>query len=155
MKGKEDGFTLVETLISLLIVSFLILLPVLSIKDTLQSIEVDLFFRELTSNITLMQNHAILMGESTSIDFVPSKKLIRFSVHDGKNTESSPLNREMNLDDSICRYYGNASQKVYFKANTGNISVVYNRWKIKFKTVNNLYELVFRLGSGRFEIRKK
>lgn len=154
MNNKEDGFTLVESLITLLITSLLIFLPILSIDRLIHSIEVDMFFRELSSNITLMQNHAILTGESTAIEFVPRTNLIKFKAYDGSYNSDHPLNRELLLDDSICKFYGNETQIVYFKANTGNISVLYDRWRIKFETNKVLYELVFKIGSGRFDIRK-
>lgn len=154
MINKEDGFTLVESLITLLITSLLIFLPILSIDQMIHSIEVDMFFRELSSNITLMQNHAILAGENTAIEFVPRANLIRFKAYDGGYDSNHPLNRELVLDDSICKFYGNEYQTIYFKGNTGNISVAFDRWRIKFETDKALYELVFKIGSGRFDIRK-
>lgn len=155
-KGQaEEGFTLVELLIVLLIVSFLTFLPALSIQQTIERTAVDMFFRELSSQITLMQNHAILAGERTAVEFAPNAKVIRFKVIGSNNSSHQPLNREISLADGPCQFSEPGYQTVYFKKDTGNISMVNNsRWRIKFKTELGAYEIVFKLGSGRFDIRK-
>ena len=150
---QEKGFTLVETLITLLITSLLILLPSLSISKMTRSIEIDLFFRELSSHITMMQNHAILSNETTKVEFSPKMNIIRFKVNNGYGLVH-PLDGEISLDGRGCKFYGEEFQAVEFKKNTGNISVLAGYWRIKFETNKGLYELVFKLGSGRFDIRK-
>lgn len=154
LRKNEAGFTLVESLITLFISSLLIILPVLSIDQLIDTIEIDMFFRELSSNISLMQNHAILSGENTIVEFIPRENKIKFKIYDGSYDSNHPLNHEITLSDSICSFYGNDHQTIYFQSDTGNISVAFNRWRVKFKTKNGLYELVFKLGSGRFDIRK-
>lgn len=151
---KEDGFTLIESLLCLVIASFLISLPILSIKDSLETIKIDLFFRELSSKITMMQNYAIIDEETTSIEFIGAKDIIRFKVKGKNSLESECLNQEMQLNEFFCELSGNESQIIYFKAKTGNSWELYPKNRIQFKTAKGLYKLVFRLGSGRFEIRK-
>lgn len=154
-KGQEeDGFTLVETLIVLLIAGFLTFLPVLSIQQTIERTAVDLFFRELSSHITLMQNHAILAGEMTAVEFAPGANVIRFKVINANNNSHQTLNREISLADAPCQFSGTGYQTVYFKKDTGNIVMMNNRWRIRFETELGIYEIVFKLGSGRFDIRK-
>lgn len=153
IKREEDGFTLVETLITLLVASFLILLPSLSISQMTSSVEVDLFFRELSSQITLIQNHAILANETTRVEFSPTRNCIRFKVNNGYGAVH-PLDREISLDGRACKFYTKIFQAVEFKNSTGNIAVLTDNWRIRFITDKGLYELVFKLGSGRFDIRK-
>lgn len=150
---KEAGFTLIETLITLLIVSLLMLMPVLSIEKITESIQIDLFFRELSSNITLMQNHAILTGEKMVIEFVPRDNLIRFKEDTGNLGTTHPLYREMILQEGLYELNGNYYGQVAFFEYTGNISSK-NGWTTHIKTSKGLYKLVFWLGSGRFEIQK-
>lgn len=153
MIEQEEGFTLVETLITLFITSFLILLPSLSIGQMASSIETDLFFRELSSQITLIQNHAILANETTRVEFSPTRNCIRFKVNNGYGAVH-PLDDEISLEGSPCKFSTEKFQAVEFKKTTGNIAILTDSWRIKFATDKGLYELVFKLGSGRFDIRK-
>ena len=153
MREQEEGFTLVETLITLLISSFLIFLPTLSMSEMTRSIETDLFFRELSSQITMMQNHAILMNETTRVEFSPRQNVIRFKINNGFG-EAHPLNREISLEDYTCEFLSSNLQVIEFKRKSGNIAVLAGNWRIKFTTDIGTYELVFKLGSGRFDIRK-
>lgn len=151
---KEAGFTLIETLITVLVISLLMLTPVLSIKNITESIQVDLFFRELTSNITMMQNHAILTGEQMIIEFLPQNHLIRFNSKAGSSSGSThPLYREMHLEKGVYEFFGEGYGQVSFYGHTGNISSR-SGWTKLIHTSKGLYNLVFWLGSGRFEIQK-
>lgn len=152
-KEREAGFTLIETLITLLIVSLLMLMPVLSIDKMTESIQIDLFFRELTSNITLMQNHAILTGEQMVIEFIPKSNVIRFKSDAVLNENDHPLYREMHLQEGLYEFSSDWYGQVVFYGNTGNISSR-GGWTTYFETSKGLYKLVFWLGSGRFEIQK-
>lgn len=155
MEDKESGFTLVETLITLVILSFLIFLPLLSIDQAIHSVKADLFFRELSSNITMMQNHAILNGENTVVKFVPRDHTIQFEVYTKDYQTTHPLNREMTLKGEDYEFFGKKYLSFYFAANTGSITVTDHHWRVRFKMKEELYELVFKLGSGRFEIKKR
>lgn len=150
---SEAGFTLIEMMLTLFVVSLLLFMPVLSIEKITESIQIDLFFRELSSNITLMQNHAILTGEKMVIEFSPKNNLIRFSNDSVIEDTIHPLYREMHLKEGVCAFTGNGYGKVVFYGNTGNISAS-NAWSTHFQTSKGIYKLVFWLGSGRFEIQK-
>lgn len=155
MRQREEGFTLVETLVTLMIISILILLPLLSINRVIHLIETEIFFRELNSNVTMIQSHAILTGKNTAVEFVPKKNIIRFKVFDQSYPSGHPLNQEIKLEESNLEFYGSKYQSIYFLGNTGNVSVTDNNWRVFFKNRDNLYEFVLKLGSGRFEVRKK
>lgn len=150
---KESGFTLIETLLTLFVASLLIFIPVLSIEKITESIEIDLFFRELSSNITLMQNHAILTGHKTVVEFVPRDNLIRFREDRGSESSTHLKYREIPLQEGLYEFYGDDYGEVAFNGYTGNI-ISKNGWTTYIKTSKGLYKLVFWLGSGRFEIQK-
>ncbi len=149
MKTREAGFTLIESILLLMITASLLLVPMLSINKMIDSIQTDLFFRELTSNITLMQNHAILNGETTSVQFVPGAvDQVRFRVN---NQTTHPLNRELKLENGLYELRGREYSTFSFARDTGNISQANTR---AFRTTQGDYELTYWLGSGRFEITK-
>lgn len=152
-KQKEAGFTLIETLVTIIVVSLLLLLPVLSIKNITEDIQVNLFFRELTSNITMMQNHAILTGEQMKVEFIPRENLICFNSKAGGNDSAHPLYREMHLQEGLYEFVGDEYAQVFFYEYTGTISTR-NGWTKLIDTPKGRYKVVFWLGSGRFEIQK-
>lgn len=151
---NEDGFTLLEVIIILLVSSLILLIPVLSITKMTASIQVELFFRDLTSQITLMQNHAILTKQPTRITFMPRNDTINFRVIDieSGNLKEHPINRDINLKNNP--YYhlaGTSNRDFIFKSESGNIS---HSNSIYFDTDLGQYRLVFQMGSGRIEIRE-
>lgn len=152
MKMKEDqsGFTLVETVVVLFITGALILLPVLSINKIVETIQIDLFFRELASDITMMQNYTILTGKQTRISFFSSDKdTISFRI---ASDPKSPLNRDVELDSPYYSLSLPEGNYVFsFTWNAGNID---SSKKIGFNTTKGKYELTYLLGSGRFDIKK-
>ncbi len=145
----EEGFTLLETLLVLLVASLLLIIPTLSIGHMVESLELDLFFREVTSNITLMQNHAILAGKRTEVKFLPhaNRDEIHFQV-----ATNHPLNRIMVLDSPYYSLRGRGYTDFRFLKDTGNIS---DSETIGFNTSQGDYILTYLLGSGRFDIKKE
>lgn len=148
--NNESGFVLIETVFLLFVISMMTLIPVLSIDKMIASAQVDAFFRELTSNITLMQNHAILNNERTNVEFLKGQEAndnrIEFKV---SGYGEHPLNRTMVLDSP---YYAFGTGRYFsfsFLKGSGNIS---DSKTIEFLTAKGRYTLTYWLGSGRFEI---
>lgn len=150
---NEAGFTLIETLVTLCIVSLFMSLPVLSIKNMSERIQIDLFFRELSSNITLVQNHAMLTGEQMVIEFIPQDNIIRFKQDIGSSGLDHPLFREIHLQEGLYELHGNTYHQITFHGYTGHISSK-RGWTTHLDTSQGVYKLIFWLGSGRFEIQK-
>ena len=146
--NNEEGFTLIETLIVLLVSSILLLVPILSMGQLMQEMEVNFFFRELTSNLTLMQNQSIMGGHGTKVSFYGTKQKdhILFVVNSGH-----PLNREMVLDRPYYRLAENKPIEFRFKEGTGNIT---SSNTVIFSSTKGSYRLTYLLGSGRFDIKK-
>lgn len=150
---REAGFTFIETLLTLFIVSLLMFVPILSIEKITESIQIDLFFRELSSTITMMQNHAILTGRNVVIEFLPRENLIRFKEDKVIVDSTHSTYREIILEEGLYEFNGSGYGQVIFNGHTGNITSV-DGWTTHFKTSKGLYKLIFWLGSGRFEIQK-
>lgn len=152
-KNSQGGFTLLETLLTLIIVGLLFSLPVISLEKAVEKVQVDLFFREFSANVTLVQNHALLTGERTEVQFAPDNELIRFRVIDGTNQHM--LNRTMKTEKGLYEFKGSRGQSYTFFRQPGQIqSLTDGSWRTNIETKFGLYEIVFWLGSGRFEIRK-
>ena len=149
---SEGGFTLVETLLVLFIISCTFFIPVLTIDKMIEQTTVDLFFRELTGNLTMMQNHAVLNGEGTMVSFSNDKKngaeFIDFSVRQQPN---HPLNKQQVLKTDYYSFRNKEPKDIYFKSHSGNISECGN---VRFGSVNGDYRLIFWLGSGRVEVTR-
>lgn len=146
---KQEGFTLIETLVVLMVSSLLLLMPTLTMGSLIEDLEINLFFRELTSNLTLMQNQAIMSGSGTQVSFYRAndQDRITFEVHKGH-----PLNREMILDGPYYRLAGSGTKKFRFKEETGNIT---SSNFVRVFTNQGDYKLTYLLGSGRFDIKKE
>lgn len=151
MKIKEDGFTLIETLLVLMITSILLLFPILSIQRVIERTQIDLFFRELTSKITQMQTHAILHNQTTDVQFYPQNNMIRFRIID-TNAQDDILGETWEIDSPYYELSGKDTKEFAFKKGTGNIT---KSNRIDINTTKGKYELVYLMGSGRFEIRKR
>lgn len=151
METKEDGFTLIEMLLVLMMTSILLLLPILSIERVIENIQIDLFFRELTSKITQMQTHAILHDQTTDVQFYPQNNIVRFRVVD-ENVKDDILRETWEIDSSYYELSGTAMKEFAFKKGTGNIT---KSDRVHINTTKGKYELVYLLGSGRFEIRER
>ncbi len=149
MEKNESGFVLIELTVVLLIVSIMILIPTLSIDKMIESTQVDSFFQELSANVTLMQNHAILNDEATQVQFYKGSKgdVIDFKVI---GSSEHPLNRKMVLDSE---HYSLSTSLADFRflKGTGNIS---KSGTVNFNTSKGSYSFTYWLGSGRFEIRQ-
>jgi len=145
---KQAGFTLIESLLILIIAAGLLLLPTLSIDRITESIQIDLFFREMTAKMTMMHNHTLLHNERTSVQFAPQNELIRFRVS-GQPTH--PLNTEISFADKPYTLERSTYHEFSFKAETGNVS---GSDTIHFNTTEGNYKLTYLLGSGRFYVQK-
>lgn len=142
----QEGFTLIESILVLFIIGLIFSFPIFSIRGVEEDIELDLFFEELSSSITMMQNHAILNNQPTYVEADPELKKFLFRVRGERQHE---LNHELIVPDSVTligtvRQYEFQSQS----GNQGNLN------RLRMDTNQGRYELVFQMGSGRFEIRK-
>lgn len=109
-------------------------------------LETALFFEEVRSSITLMQNHAVLNDQWTEVEIRPQARELVFRVIGDQNHS---LNHSISLPEDIKILGGS---KLYrFLSGSGNQG---NLNKTKFEVNDDIYELSFKLGSGRFEISK-
>lgn len=79
--GREDGFlTLLEAILTMVIVLIFLMLPSLNIEQAKLGVETDLFTENLRTQITLMNQNAVLKGEMSVVEVEPGRNRIVFSV---------------------------------------------------------------------------
>lgn len=153
---KNEGFTIVESLITLFIISIFLFIPIISVNKITEKIQVNLVFKELETSISLMQNHALLTGQRSAVHVLPSQNALQFRIYDGTPYGEHLLEHQIRFDEDIVKIKKINTASVYFIGNTGDITVNDgSAWTTPFSTAKGDYDLVFQLGSGRFEIRKK
>lgn len=141
---KDDGFTLMETLLVLSILSLLISFPIVQFSSMREESEHQLFFDSLRSSITLIQTHAVINNEWTVMEVRPVNNKIYFRVPAHIN---HPASHTLSLPDGIT--IQGTSRDYDFKSGTGNQG---NLHPVIFQTRKGKVELKFQMGSGRFVI---
>lgn len=147
MLKKENGFSLVETLLVLSLVSFILSIPILHFNRMKIESETQLFFESLESSITLIQSHAILNNEWTVIEVSPSSKQINFRV---AGDREHPINHRLYLPETMSLASGSVVYNFY--SETGNQTQLK---KLRFYTAKGEVEFGFLFGSGRFSYEYK
>lgn len=146
VSNEEGFFTLIEGIIVLIIVAIIIGLPSVKLSKLNTQIDSDIFINQLASEITLLQQNAILNGEMTVLEVEPSQNQFRLSVMQNKH---SSLNKTMKVPKDMKLYGG--YKRFSFRPYSGNITQVD---RIRLSNASKTYEIVFQIGSGRFYVRE-
>ncbi|EOL41184.1 competence type IV pilus minor pilin ComGD [Enterococcus phoeniculicola] len=141
MRKKEArGFTLVESLITLFVVTSFTLLPTLSTIRLQDKIEIEQFFASLEKRILASQQAAITGMLPSEMQITDSSIYFRTLVSTGIDWSLLIIPKEL-------VYTG--TSKLVFSMNSGNnssLSKMSFYWKEKKETIS--YQ--FQLGSGRY-----
>ncbi|GEK91357.1 competence type IV pilus minor pilin ComGD [Alkalibacterium kapii] len=143
---QEEGFTLLEVLLTLVIVSVITAIPIMHFTQLKKETETQLFFESLRSGITLIQNEAVFNNQWTTMEVRPTNRLIRFRVT-GRENENHPANHILDLPESISLI--GTSKEYMFSKKSGNLG---NINKVNFNTIHGRVSVSFQMGSGRFVI---
>lgn len=141
MRKKEArGFTLVESLITLFVVTSFTLLPTLSTIRLQDKIEIEQFFASLEKRILASQQAAITGMLPSDMQITDSSIYFRTLVSTGIDWSLLTIPKEL-------VYTG--TSKLVFSMNSGNnssLSKMSFYWKEKKETIS--YQ--FQMGSGRY-----
>ncbi|AGY81237.1 MULTISPECIES: competence type IV pilus minor pilin ComGD [Carnobacterium] len=138
----EKGMLLVELVLVLFIAAALLFIPTIYTKQTKIHLENQLFVEELQSQLTAIQNYAVLSGEVTAMIVSSQHKSIQFRVIDDEQNE---LNGVIYLPETVTT----PTYKVYhFNAYSGNLR---NFDTLVFFINNERHTMTFQLGSGRYK----
>ena len=141
---KSEGFTLIETVLVLSVVSLILSIPFVHFNKLRVESETQLFFESLGSSITLVQTYAILNQEWTVMDVRPGSRDISFRVVNDRN---HPIAHKLPLPESLSLPGG--AREFRFSSNTGNQSDIL---QVPFETTKGKVNFKFKFGKGRFTI---
>ncbi|MCC5894604.1 MAG: prepilin-type N-terminal cleavage/methylation domain-containing protein [Alkalibacterium sp.] len=143
--NKDDGMTLIETLLVLSVVSLLLALPTIHFNSLTKKTETAIFFDSFQSSMTLVQNYSVLNDVWTVVRFRPSRGEISFRVSE---ETGHPIEHILTLPEHVKIL--NTTVEFRFSKKSGSIGYYET---IYFETPEGYVDYVFQLGSGRFEIR--
>jgi len=144
---KDDGFTLIEVLLVLSLVSLLATFPVMHFVQLKKETETQLFFEALRSGITLIQTEAVVNDHWTIMEVRPGNRLIRFRVITEENAVH-PADQTLYLPDSLSLI--GTTKDYSFSKSSGNLG---NINELSFSTIHGRVSVSFQMGSGRFVIK--
>lgn len=138
---NENGMTLFEMILVLMITAGLLLIPTIYTKQTKTTLENQLFMEELQSHLTTIQNYAILSGKSTRMIVSSEYETVQFQV---VGDEQNELNRLIYLPETITT----PNHKTYlFLGYSGRL---YSFDTLVFFINKERHTMAFQLGSGRY-----
>lgn len=143
---SEKGFTLIEIVVVSFVAMIILSFPVLSFKRVQEQAEIDLFLEQLVSSLTLIQNQAILNNDWTEVEISPEYRRFRFRVIGDRNHR---VNHTLELPESVSLTGGIKRKR--FLSGSGNLG---DYSPIHLYTANGRYEIDYKFGSGRFEIKR-
>ena len=144
---NDDGFTLIEVLLVLSLVSLLATFPVMHFAQLKKETETQLFFESLRSGITLIQTEAVVNDHWTIMEVRPGNRLIRFRVITEENAVH-PADQTLYLPDSLSLI--GTTKDYSFSKSSGNLG---NINELSFSTIHGRVSVSFQMGSGRFVIK--
>lgn len=137
-KNKRNGFTLVELLIVLLIVSIVTIFILPSMFKTITKQETNHFFETFSSDVLYIQNKSLYTDEALRI--FPRKT--HYYILSPKD---EPIIREFPHELYLINHQ---SPQIFFSTN----GTVQHPNTYSFKDGNELYRIVFPFGKGRHYI---
>ena len=144
---NKSAFTLVETLIVLVLVCSFVLLPTIAIRKWHQQLEKKFFYYQFEKSVLHLQQVAIADHLGTQINLYNGLQLIDFYTSHTK----LPW-RKLEVPESIKL---NSGYSIDFKPGSGNVSTTQpgngNIPKVIFEDEGQTIVYQFQIGSGRFE----
>ncbi len=138
---NRGGYTLVESLLVLAILSLLLILWPRSDQSVANQIEERLFFSTLSSSIQYCQQLALTSQYQTKVRFDAQEQQILFYLYGNYCYEILTLPEDLFLLNQLQIQFNQYGHVSYF----GTVRFQNNQ--------NQRYNLVFQLGNGQFEIR--
>lgn len=143
---KEEGFTLVEMLIVILIVLSVVFLSYFHVRSSYENNVIQQFIEMLQEDIWLAQHYAISHSQSVELTFYAEQ-----GIYDLRESGLRKLIYKRPVHSDIRIRPLTLSNPVKFLPN-GNINqpgTLYVHYQ------NKTYKLIFQLGRGRFRVEKQ
>jgi|SRR5690625_1524632 len=139
---QRNGFTLIEMLFALTIISVLTLLVVPNLYKLAQKQQTNKFFDVLEADVFYVQNQAI--GTSVNSRIVFSSD--HYSILNNQNSEEIKRYYPKHLSNRI-----KINHRIWFS----NLGTIINPTTLIFEDQDTSYWVIFPLGKGRFYIEEK
>ncbi|HCM89510.1 MULTISPECIES: competence type IV pilus minor pilin ComGD [Vagococcus] len=139
--SSDDGFTLIECLLVLMIIGIFITIPIIGIKKWQEKNQVEIFLSQVERKIQETHQSAIIWGIDTKISQEPDKQLLKFDYYYyGRNSKE-----DLHVEKPLTL---RSSEKIEFKGVSGNIKKIQG---IRFvdESRNREIKYNFQLGSGK------
>lgn len=136
---RMQGFTLLESLLVLLVSSFFLMLPTLAIREWQQIVKIEGFFHSLEKNILLTQQMAVVQTIDTVILFSEEKQTMEFRTQGG-------VGKKLTVPKAI---QGRGTKKVLFKKTTGNNGIL-GKYEFDWPEKSQKIVFQFQMGSGKY-----
>jgi competence protein ComGD len=141
--NNNRGFTLVETLLVLLITSLSMLAGIVLLFPTLNHIEDDLFINQFKADIHFFQSYALAENQSVYLQFYPQSGKYQASI----NHQMILTKRSFPLGTSIVQ--SNFQMlTIYPNGSIQPFGTLY------FKMHGTLKKVTFYIGQGRFDVQE-
>lgn len=143
---NNKGFSLLESLLVLFILSLLLLIPPTVSSSYKNRIQEELFLYEVKKQISFMQNYAVVTGDLTSFRTFPEYDKINFRL---TYDRQHPYSRDVYLPETVSL---EPPGRLYtFQRKTG-----YNTEleRITFNFEKEKVEIVFQMGGGKYYVER-
>lgn len=147
-KSRYSGFTLVESLLVLLVVTFLLGLPMLQIRQWQERLAYQAFIEEFEQRLIQTQQSAIVFRGQTRVQTEQNTSTIEFRLFqvDGKyEVETITIPKGVTIQRSVL---------LCFMSKSGNVEQN-NTFRFKTPYHEKYLDYVYQIGSGRFVIKEK
>lgn len=146
-RSKYQGFTLIESLLVLMVVGVFISLPLLKVGSWRERVAYQAFIREFEQRLVQTQQSAIVTREKTRVVSIENGSTIQF-IFFQRNNQS--LKEELAIPKGVRVQRGTT---LIFSPRTGNVEQAHT---FRFETPyhQEYLEYVYQIGSGRYVIRE-
>lgn len=146
LQMDNKGFTLIESLLVLFILSLLLLIPPTVASSYKNRIQEELFLYEVRNQISFMQNYAVVTGELTSFRTFPENDLISFRPN---YDYQHPYRQNVYAPETVS--IEKPGKEIKFNRKSG-----YNNRpkRIVFNFEKEKVELVFQMGGGKYYVER-
>ncbi|MGX7059646.1 competence type IV pilus minor pilin ComGD [Vagococcus humatus] len=141
---KLASFTLIESLLVLLIITIIWLMPVLYTRYWEENIQTTIFFQSFEQKLLKAQEQAIISGRPSYVNILFSNDKVDWHFF---KLDQQPLEESLNIPTKVT---GLQDSHLVFLAYSGNISQII---KLTFTDHQHQEKIVyqFQLGSGKYE----
>ncbi len=149
MKRKTNaGFTLIEMLLVLTIISVCMLLTIASSQTYAEGRKLDYLVRQFREDVLYGQYFAMTRKKSVYIAFYDRDTHVEYAIYDTSIYGKALISRI--LPEGVTFSLGTLGQLLYYNS-TGNIN---KSGTMFIESGHHKYKVVFLLGRGRFYVEK-